>query len=758
MNTKWKVITSVMFLIMTICAAFIGLLAKNCTEHLAGFIAEEVKSTRIVAQVIEEQLSSQYKTRIKSLISYKTSASREEMLQAFAHRDRKELLRLAMPLFQTMNRESEYLSTFGWVLPDNHAFLRVHNPKKFGGDVTKMRPDIVAANSTGQQVAGFTAGYVGLQYRIVQPVVYNGTHLGTIQFGIRDTLLLDPIQQKLKIPVGLVLPNETFKYIKRSKLPALPGPTHTIQAKNISLFKGSEDKFDWSQKQQRLLLKGKEYVVVKALDLNNFNGKPQGHLFVALDISSEVSKQHMLFWITLSLSAIILFLSFIILNRSYGRLVQKIVDLNTSLEQSNRELEDRVGERTEELLQEIEDRKAAEKERAFAEAKAQRSSKMEAIGLMAGGVAHDLNNILSGVISYPELILMQLPDDSELRKPVEAILDSGTRAAAVVADLLTVARGVASDKHVTNLNDLILEYFDSPECRKSRSFHPRIECVHEPDNDLFNISCSPVHVKKCLMNLVNNGLEAMGDKGKITVSTRNQYVDQPVAQNQYVAKGEYVVLSVEDNGSGIADKDLEHIFEPFYTKKKMGRSGTGLGLAIVWNTMLDHGGAVTIKSSEKGTTFELYFPSVREETKVLAEHTDLTDLKGNGENVLVVDDEVHQREIATQILTMLGYCVDSVSSGEEAVEYVQENSADLLVLDMIMGSGINGQQTYEQIVAISPGQKAIIASGFSETEDVKKTLALGAKLFIRKPYTMRQLGLAVKHVLDGHGNGTTSES
>lgn len=742
MNAKWKVISAVMLLIMIICAVFIGLLVKNCRVNLEKHIAEQVKSVQAIAQIIESQKSSQYQKRIKSLIDYQTIPAREKMMQAFARQDRAALLDLALPLFKILQNESVHFSTFGWVLPNNHAFLRVHNPAEFGEDISMMRPDVVTVNQTKRQVFGFTAGYVGLQYRIVQPVIYNGQHLGTIQFGLQESFILDSIQKKLAIPAGMVLPNETFQYVKRSKLINLPGKSHTIQARDVSLFQGRVNDIDWSQKQQRLVLHGKEYVVVQVLELRNFAKEVQGHLFVALDISEAIAKQRTLLWSTFSLSGVLLLISFLILNTSYGSLVQRIVNLNKSLEQNNRELEERVRERTQKLQQEMEERKIAEE-------KAQRASKMEAIGLMAGGVAHDLNNILSGITSYPELLLLELPDDSKLRKTVEAIQDSGRRAATVVSDLLTVARGVASDQHITNVNMLIHDYFDSPECQEMRSHYPQVLCRQEFGTDLLNISCSPVHVEKCLMNLVNNGLEAIGGEGELKVSTRNQYVDKPIAQNQYMEIGEYVVVTVVDSGTGIAKKDLEHIFEPFYTKKKMGRSGTGLGLAIVWNTMQDHGGAVIVASNEKGTRFELYFPGIREAVTTLAENTNIAELQGNGEQVLVVDDEAQQREIAMQMFSLLGYQVDSVSSGEEAVAYVQAKKVDLLLLDMIMGEGINGRETYEQIITVCPKQKAIIASGFSETEDVKSVQALGAGFFMRKPYTLNQLGMAAKQVLEG---------
>lgn len=748
MNTKWKVIAAVMLLISIICAIFISLLMQNCRINLERHISEQVKSVQVIAQIIENQKSGQYRKRIESLVNVKGSESREAMVQAFARQDRDTLLRLSMPFFEILTKESKHFSTFGWVLSNNHAFLRVHSPKEFGKNIEKMRPDVVASNRDGKQYSGFTAGYVGLQYRVVQPVIYKGKHIGTTQFGLRDSLILDPIQEKLQIPVGIVLPNDVFKFIKSSDLLNLPGKSHTIQARDVSLFEGSEDEFDWSKTRQEKILHGKEYVVVKVLDLKNFADQVQGYLFVALDISAEITKKRTLLLSSYALSAIILMLSFLILNRSYGRLVQKIVNLNESLEENNRQLEERVRVRTQKLYREIKERKIVENERARAEVKAQRSSKMEAIGLMAGGVAHDLNNILSGIVSYPELMLLKLPRDSELGKMAKAIQDSGKRAALIVSDLLTVARGVATEKRIANLNNLVQEYFETPEWEEMKSCHPRVYCIQEYDFKLFNISCSSVHVKKCLMNLVNNGFEAIEGEGEIVVTTHNQYIDKPLARNHYMAKGEYVVLTVADTGPGISKNNLEHIFEPFYTKKKMGRSGTGLGLAIVWNTMDDHGGTVIVESDENGTAFSLYFPCVREDVKVLVEQRGMTDLQGDGEHILVIDDEEQQREIATKMLTVLGYRVDSVCSGEQAIDYVKEKKVDLIVLDMIMEPGLNGRVTYEQICKIHPRQKAIIASGFSETEDVKIAYSLGAGLFIHKPYSLSQLGMAVKHVLE----------
>lgn len=377
------------------------------------------------------------------------------------------------------------------------------------------------------------------------------------------------------------------------------------------------------------------------------------------------------------------------------------------------------------------------------------AQKMETIGLMAGGVAHDLNNILAGIVGYPDLLLMTLPRDSELRKPIREIREAGLRAAAVVDDLLTVARGAAKTREVHDLNQLIQEYLHSPECQKLKSLYPGIEWRSQLTAAHSGIFCSPVHIKKTIMNLVTNAAEAFAGDGTITVSTGNQYIDEDAGVNFKLAAGEYVVLKVRDTGSGISITDAEHIFEPFYTKKALGRSGTGLGLTVVWNTVQDHEGKILVESSAKGTCFQLYFPVADGEGAVQAENDQVEDLAGSGEHILVVDDEPVLRNIAGQMLRSLGYRVDSVSSGESALEFIRENPVDLLVLDMLMEPGMNGRQTYEMAIKMYPGQRAVIASGFSESNDVRIALQLGVGGFIKKPYSVDQLGRAVKEALHG---------
>ena len=235
-------------------------------------------------------------------------------------------------------------------------------------------------------------------------------------------------------------------------------------------------------------------------------------------------------------------------------------------------------------------------DRKLLEIRLHQAQRMESIGLIAGGVAHDLNNILTGIVGYPELLLMDLPKDSPLRVPLEMIKDSGIRASEVVADLLTIARGAASARELVNLNHLIREYICSPEHVRIERKHPGITIEMNLQADLRNMYCSPIHARKSIMNLISNAAEAIGEMGKIVIATSNEYIDHPSSDKQNLKEGEYVVIRVSDSGPGISDEDMQHIFEPFFSRKKMGpTSGSGLGLTVVWNTVQDHEGAVFVR-------------------------------------------------------------------------------------------------------------------------------------------------------------------
>lgn len=266
-----------------------------------------------------------------------------------------------------------------------------------------------------------------------------------------------------------------------------------------------------------------------------------------------------------------------------------------------------------------------------------------------------------------------------------------------------------------------------------------------------DIKGSKVHLSKALMNLVLNAVEAMPSGGVVLISTENRYLDAPFKGYEQIPEGEYVLLSVRDEGIGISQEDLKRIFEPFYSKKHMERSGTGLGMTIVWNTIKDHNGFIDIRTEEgEGTAFLLFLPATRERAEKKNMKASVTDYCGS-EHLLVVDDVSEQREIARKMLMKLGYRVSCARSGEEAVEFLRKNDVDLVVLDMIMPGGMDGLETYKHILELRPGQKAIVSSGYSESERVKEILRLGAGRYIQKPFTLENIGMAVRTEL---GNKT----
>ena len=390
----------------------------------------------------------------------------------------------------------------------------------------------------------------------------------------------------------------------------------------------------------------------------------------------------------------------------------------------------------------------AEEEKQLLEERLQRAEKMEALGLMAGGVAHDLNNVLGIVVGYAEMLLMEADKSSSVRSRLLKIMDAGQRAAAIVDDLLTLARRGVSGRNVLNLNKLIGDFKESPDWEKLHAYHPHVQISTELEPDLLNISGSSIHLAKTLYNLVSNACEAMTKGGTLTIKTTNQYLDKPIHGYDKIQEGDYVILSVSDEGEGISESNLKRIFEPFYTKKIMGRSGTGLGLSVVWGTVKDHQGYIDVQSEEgKGTTFTLYFQVTREDLTAEALSVSMSEYMGKGESILVVDDIKGQRDLAAEMLMKLNYKVMSAPSGEDALDYLKEHKVDLLLLDMIMDPGMDGFDTYKSVLKINPKQKAIIVSGFSESDRVHDAQGLGAGTYVKKPYIIEKLGLAVRNEL-----------
>lgn len=423
--------------------------------------------------------------------------------------------------------------------------------------------------------------------------------------------------------------------------------------------------------------------------------------------------------------------------------ITKLKCKKRELNKARRELEDRVIERTDKLEEINKHLRSEISERARLESELETAQKMKLIGQLAGGVAHDLNNILPGLVTYPELLIMELSPDSDMREPLERIKHAGKRAAAIVEDLLTLARGGVVVRTPLQLNTLILSYLDSPDfqalCRK----FPGIEVKKNLDFNLKLVNGSSIHLEKTLMNLILNGFEAINkEKGFVEITTVN--VNKITKERK---EKEYVVLSVKDTGSGIPEDQFDKIFEPFFSNKSKDRIGTGLGMTVVQSSVEEHNGFIEIDSEiDKGTTLSIYIPSIQEEiiSKEIDQNNDI--ILGNNESILLVDDIKDQRDLGEKTLSRLNYSIVTSNSGEDAIDFVKENKVDLILLDMIMEPGIDGLETLKRIFSINPEQKIIIVSGYHKTEKVKEALNNGAIGIIRKPYSIYKLSDAMHKV------------
>ncbi len=401
-------------------------------------------------------------------------------------------------------------------------------------------------------------------------------------------------------------------------------------------------------------------------------------------------------------------------------------------------------------IRDITSRVRAEEEKLILQSKLGKAQKLKALGLMAGSVAHDLNNILTGLVTYPDLLLYQMGESNKFYPSIKKIQESGKRASAVVNDLIMLARGRLPQANVENINEIILRHLQSIEHTERQSRFPNVIIQTQLQSDLLNCYCSPQHIIKILMNLVGNALEAVGEDGLIQIRTENCVFNKPISneQQRLAPAGEYIKLTITDNGSGIKEKD--QVFDPFFTTKKMGKSGTGLGLTIVWNTIQEHNGWIELKDNNPGARFEIYLPGTRDDLTSPINGETVSTLQGSGERILLIDDETSQNELMTRLLANLGYRSYSVTSGEEGLEFLQDKRVDLVVLDMIMGEGLTGRQTFERILKINPSQKAIVISGYADNKEIRKIKKLGVSYILEKPVTMAQIGLALKKSLSGY--------
>jgi signal transduction histidine kinase len=377
------------------------------------------------------------------------------------------------------------------------------------------------------------------------------------------------------------------------------------------------------------------------------------------------------------------------------------------------------------------------------EVQSMRTHRMESLGTLAGGIAHDLNNVLTPVMMSIELLRFDPNNDPGRREILDAIQVSCRRGADLVRQVLTFSRGLESERRPIRMRELI----DELHGMIRESFPPNIEIVIRVSDDLWPVTGDPSQLHQVLLNLAINARDAMPNGGTLSLSAKNVAFDpKELGSSRETTAGRQVLLQVTDTGIGISLDDSEHIFEPFFTTKGIGE-GTGFGLAIVHTVVTNHGGFVTVDSEVgRGTTFNIYLPAdpaLRTEASLPPFSAKVT--HGRGELVLVVDDEPAVRQITQRTLEMFGYGVITAANGAEAVAlYAQKaQEIDLVVTDMMMPV-MNGAAVIEEIRRINPSARIVAVSGIDIGEQTMESV----DDFLAKPYSAADLVKTIREVLD----------
>jgi len=392
----------------------------------------------------------------------------------------------------------------------------------------------------------------------------------------------------------------------------------------------------------------------------------------------------------------------------------------------------------------ITERKKAEKEKERLEKQLQQAQKLEMIGRLAGGIAHDFNNMLNVILGYCELTRLRLPPESNVISNILEIEKAASRSRDLTAQLLAFSRQQVISPQVVNLNKLIDQTLNTI----SRLIGEDIALKFHPDQNVHLVKFDPAQFEQILLNLAVNARDAMPNGGMFTIETANTYIDkQYCREHPEFDRGNYVLVTISDNGAGIDQETLPHIFDPFFTTKEVGK-GTGLGLATVYGLVKQHDGFINVYSEpQRGTTFKIYLPANQTAEETAAQFSSPEVTKGEGIILLVEDDEM-LRAVITEMLQTIGYSVIAAADPREALPFCEnaQQRIDLLITDVIM-PGMNGRELRDRCKTLRPDIKVLFISGYTSNVIVHHGVLEEGVHFIQKPFNLGSLSNKIVEIM-----------
>jgi PAS domain S-box-containing protein len=379
------------------------------------------------------------------------------------------------------------------------------------------------------------------------------------------------------------------------------------------------------------------------------------------------------------------------------------------------------------------------------------SQKMEAIGRLAGGVAHDFNNILTAILGYSEIIASSAAENSHLKHDIEQIHAGGLRAAALTQQLLAFSRKQVTVAKPLDVNRVIHQM----EQMLRRLIGENIQFGTRFDEKIGRVNADLHQIEQVIMNLVINARDAIEDAGRIFIETSQIHLEGLSAQQKFdVIPGAYVRIAISDNGMGIPAEIQERIFEPFFTTKDQGK-GTGLGLATSYGIVQQSGGHISVESEVKsGTTFNVFLPVVLASAEEKEVAVGPEEVPSGSETVLVVEDDAAVRDLTVSLLRSWGYRVLEAADGMDALDVLEDPEhppVDLMLTDVVMPR-LGGKRLAERVQALSPQTRIVFASGYNEEEMLHQGIAANEIAFLRKPFKSDELARTIRDVLDGTGS------